>query len=66
MEVINLWKLSSDKSYLLIKVREVRIVIEVKRSDDWCGDVSPVEYDSLIVNLFVTEKCILIFLYIAT
>ena len=33
----------APKGYLLIKVREVRIAIEVKRSDDWwrfaCGDV---------------------------
>ena len=42
-EVIIWWKLSADKSYLLIKVREVRIDKEVKRSDDWwrfaCGDI---------------------------
>ena len=39
-----LWlKLSSDKSYLVIKVKEVDIAKEVKRSDGWwgfaCGDV---------------------------
>ena len=33
MEVINWRKLSTDGSYQLIKVRDVRIAIEVKRSD---------------------------------
>ena len=28
-------QLSSDESYLVIKVREVRIAKEVKRSDGW-------------------------------
>ena len=31
-----------DGSYQLIKVREVRIAKEVKRSDDWYDDVLPV------------------------
>ena len=33
MEMMKMIKLSSDKSYILMKVRDVEIVKEVKRSD---------------------------------
>ena len=56
MKVIKWWKLSSDESYLVMKVKEIEIAKEVKRSDGWWRFASGDVFYKKYIQIFVCIK----------